>query len=215
LLLRVQEMMAEYERAKIRERHRRGKLHAARVGLVNGLSGAPYGDRYVNKHTGGGHARYDLIADDARLVRQVFEWMGRERLYSGEVCPGLMQAGERTRAGRLVWERNVVWAMLKNPADMGRAAFGKTRQGPWRSKLRDQRNRPLQLRRAVSDDDVPPPDRSHIPAAAIVEPERFAAVQEQWQENRRHAHQSRRGVCYLLQGLLECQHCGYSATANP
>ena len=41
LLLQVQGMMAEYERAKIIERHRRGKLHAARAGTVNVLSGAP------------------------------------------------------------------------------------------------------------------------------------------------------------------------------
>jgi DNA invertase Pin-like site-specific DNA recombinase len=33
LLLQVQGMMAEYERAKILERHRRGKLHAARGGV--------------------------------------------------------------------------------------------------------------------------------------------------------------------------------------
>jgi site-specific DNA recombinase len=54
LLLQVQGMMAEYERAKIVERHRRGKLHAARSGAVNALSGAPYGYRYVSKHAGGG-----------------------------------------------------------------------------------------------------------------------------------------------------------------
>jgi site-specific DNA recombinase len=57
LLLQVQGMMAEYERAKIIERHRRGKLHAARLGSVNVLSGAPYGYRYVTKHDGGGQAR--------------------------------------------------------------------------------------------------------------------------------------------------------------
>jgi site-specific DNA recombinase len=41
LLLQVQGMMAEYERAKIIERHRRGKLHAARHGSVNVLTAAP------------------------------------------------------------------------------------------------------------------------------------------------------------------------------
>jgi site-specific DNA recombinase len=151
LLLQVQGMMAEYERAKIIERHRRGKLHAARVGSVNVLSGAPYGYRYVNKHDGGGHARYDLIPEEACVVRQIFEWIGRERLSIGAVCRQLMQAGERTRTGRLVWERSVVWAILKNPAYMGSAAFGKTRQGPLRPKLRAQRGRSLQPRRAVSD----------------------------------------------------------------
>jgi site-specific DNA recombinase len=49
LLLQVQGMMAEYERAKILERSRRGKRHAARAGVVNVLSGAPYGYRYVGK----------------------------------------------------------------------------------------------------------------------------------------------------------------------
>jgi site-specific DNA recombinase len=41
VLLQVQGMIAEYERAKIIERHRRGKRHAARSGVVKVLSGAP------------------------------------------------------------------------------------------------------------------------------------------------------------------------------
>jgi site-specific DNA recombinase len=41
LLLQVQGRMAEYERAKIIERHRRGKRHAARIGSGNVLGGAP------------------------------------------------------------------------------------------------------------------------------------------------------------------------------
>jgi site-specific DNA recombinase len=43
-----------------------------------------------------------------------------------------------------------------------------------------------------------------------VEPEVFAAVQEQLRENQRHARQSRRGALYLLQGLVQCQQCGYA-----
>jgi site-specific DNA recombinase len=45
LLLQVQGMVAEYERAKILERSRRGKRHAAQVGSINVLCGAPYGYR--------------------------------------------------------------------------------------------------------------------------------------------------------------------------
>jgi site-specific DNA recombinase len=45
LLLQVQGMVAEYERAKILERSRRGKRHAAQVGNITVLSGAPYGYR--------------------------------------------------------------------------------------------------------------------------------------------------------------------------
>jgi site-specific DNA recombinase len=210
LLLQVQGMIAEYERAKIIERHRRGKRHAAHGGAVNVLSGAPYGYRYVTKYEGGGQARYEIIPDEARVVRQVFAWVGHDRLTIGEVCRRLTHAGEVTRTGKTVWDRSVVWGILKNPAYQGTAAFGKTRQGPLRPRLRAQRNRPVQPRRAVSTTDVPPEDWITIPVPALVEPEVFAAVQEQWQENKRHARQSSRGARYLLQGLLQCQQCGYA-----
>jgi site-specific DNA recombinase len=45
LLLQVQGLGAEYERAKSLARHRRGKRQAAQAGVVNGLSGAPSGSR--------------------------------------------------------------------------------------------------------------------------------------------------------------------------
>ena len=210
LLLQVQGMIAEYERAKIIERHRRGKRHAARVGVINVLSGAPYGYRYIAKYAGGGQARYEIVPDEARLIRQVFDWIGRDRLTIGEVCRRLTQAGERTRTGKTVWDRSAVWGMLRNPAYMGTAAFGKTRQEPLRPRLRAQRGRALQPRRAVSTVDVPREDWFSIPVPAIVEPDVFATVQDQLRENQRHARQSRRGALYLLQGLLQCQHCGYA-----
>ena len=47
LLVQFQGMIAEYERAQIAERTRRGKRHRAKTGCVNVLSGAPYGYRYV------------------------------------------------------------------------------------------------------------------------------------------------------------------------
>src|SRR5215475_10869536 len=211
LLLPGQGMIAEYERAKIIERHRRGKRHAAHIGAVNVRSGAPYGYRYVTKYDGGGQARYEIIPDEARVVRQVFAWVSQDRLTIGEVCRRLTQAGEMTRTGRTVWDRSVVWGLLKNPAYQGTAAFGKTRLEPLRPRLRAQRHRPVQPRRAVSLSDVPPEDWIPIPVPALVEPAVFAAVQEQLQENKRHARQqSRRGALYLLQGLLQCPHCGYA-----
>jgi site-specific DNA recombinase len=210
LLLPVQGMIAEYERAQIIERHRRGKRHAARAGVINVLSGAPYGYRYVTKYAGGGHARYEIVPDEARLVRQVFDWVGRDRQTIGEVCRRLARAGEVTRTGKTVWDRSMVWGMLKNPAYIGMAAFGKTRQEPLRPRLRAQRGRALQPRRAVSTVDVPPQDWCSIPVPALVDAEVFAAVQAQLQENRRHARQSQRGALYVLQGLVQCQHCGYA-----
>ena len=75
LLLQVQGVVAEYERAKILERSRRGKRHAAKEGTVNVLCGAPYGYRYIGKHEGGGQARYEVSEAQAEVVRQIFTWV--------------------------------------------------------------------------------------------------------------------------------------------
>lgn len=211
LLLQVLGMVAEYERAKILERSRRGKRHAARRGSVAVLSGAPFGYRYRGRAEGGGEARYEILLEEARVVRQVFAWVGRDRLTIGEVCRRLTAAGERTGTGKLIWDRSVVWAMLRNPADAGSAAFGKTRTAPLAAaKLRAQRGRPAQPRRAVTTTDVPEAEWLAVPVPLLVEPALFAAVQEQLVENRRHARQRLRGARYLLQGLAMCAACGYA-----
>jgi site-specific DNA recombinase len=192
------------------ERHRRGKLHAARAGAVNVLSGAPDGYRDVPKYEGHGQAHDELIPDEARVVRQVFAWISCDRLTIGEGCRRRTRAGELTRMGKTIWDRSVVWGMRRNPAYMGSAAFGKTPQEPLRPRLRAQRGRPLQPRRAVATRDVPPPEWITIPVPAIVAPEVFAAVQEQLRDNQRHARHSRRGALSVLQGLVPCQHGGYA-----
>jgi len=163
LLLQVQGMVAEYERAKILERSRRGKRHGAHNGVVNVLSGAPYGYRYITKHEGSGQARYEILLEEARVVRQVFDWVGRERVSIGEAVRRLTQAQERTRTGKTVWDRSTVWGILKNPAYKGTAAFGKTRAADLRPRLRTQRGRPTQPRRARSPIDVPQEEWIGVP----------------------------------------------------
>src|SRR3954452_10485200 len=116
LLLQVQGMVAEYERAQILERSRRGKRHAALAGSVNVLVAAPYGYRYVRKQDGGGVARYEIIEEQAQVVRQIFGWVGRDRLSIGEVCRRLQRQGCPTPQGKPVWDRTTVWRLLKNPA---------------------------------------------------------------------------------------------------
>ena len=174
------------------------------------LSGAPYGYRYVGKQDGGGQARYDILVEEARVVRQIFAWIGRDRLSIGEVCRLLQTAGERTRTGRTTWDRSVVWAILRNPAYQGEAAFGKTRQGPPQPRLRAQRHQPLQPRRARSVHEVPRAEWLHIPVPALVSADVFATVQEQLAENRQRARQGQRGARFLLQGLVCCARCRYA-----
>jgi site-specific DNA recombinase len=211
LLLQVQGMLAEYERAKILERSRRGKRHAAQMGSPSVLSGAPYGYQYVSVVEGGGQARYELAPEQARVVQQIFSWIGRERVSLGAVCYRLQQAGEASPKGKPYWDRSTVWGILKNPAYIGQAAFGKTHEVPRQAKLlRPLRRKGTTSRRTTSTRDVNPQEWIRIAVPALVEESLFAAVQEQLTENQRHARQSQRGARYLLQGLVCCSHCGYA-----
>src|SRR3990170_5070121 len=72
LLVQVQGMIAEYERAQILERSRRGKRHRARAGEISVLSAAPYGYQYIRK-TAEAPAAYIVNDIEAQVVRQVYE----------------------------------------------------------------------------------------------------------------------------------------------
>jgi site-specific DNA recombinase len=210
LLLQVQGMIAEYERAKILERSRRGKRHAARAGTVAVLSGAPYGYHYVSKQAGNGQAHYEVVPEEAQVVQQIFQWVGLEGCSIGEVCRRLEQAGVHTRSGKTTWDRSVVWGMLKNPAYKGQAAFGKTRVEPFRPPLRPPRGHATHPKRAVSVSDTTEQEWLWIPVPPLVEDALFEAVQGRLQDNRQRARQSKRGARYLLQGLLVCGQCHYA-----
>src|SRR4051795_8838911 len=216
LLLQVQGMIAEYERAKIMERCRRGKQYAARHGSVNVLGGAPYGYRYIGKHEGDGVARHQVVAEEARVVRKVFEWVGQERCSIGEVCRRLGRDGVPTRTGKPAWDRATVWLVLKNPAYKGTAAFGKTRSGEFKpQRLRPQRGRPEPPRRPVSRVDTSSGDQILIEVPGLVSEDLFGAVQAQLEENRQRRRDRPGGGRYLLQGLVVCKRCGYGCYGKP
>jgi site-specific DNA recombinase len=183
----VQGVIAAYERATVLERSRRGKRHAAQAGRVGILCHAPFGYRYVNQQEGTGEARFAMVFDEARIVQPVFGWVGQDRCTIGEGCRRLHQAGVHTRTGKASWDHKTIWDLLKNPADKGEAAFGKTRCGPLGVRLRAPRGRPTQSRRGSSPKDVPPGEWITIPVPALVDPTVFEAVQAQLQENRKRA----------------------------
>src|SRR5438477_12359682 len=99
LLVQFQGMIAEYERTQIAERSRRGKRHRAQQGVINVLSGAPYGYRYVRK-TETSAAYYEVIEAEARVVRLVFETYTKQGLSINAIARMLNQRGIPTRTGK-------------------------------------------------------------------------------------------------------------------
>jgi site-specific DNA recombinase len=209
LLVQVQGMIAEYERAKIIERHRRGKLHQARQGSVNVLSAAPYGYLYVSK-TSEEPARYEVLLHEARVVRQIFEGFVYEQKSIGQIKREL-DGQVPTRTGKSYWDRGTLWGLLGNPAYMGKAAFGKTEAVQASKLLRPVRGRATIPRRPKSSYRKKPKEQwIYIDVPAIIPAELFEAAALQLERNQRLSARNNRGNRYLLQGLTVCAMCGYA-----
>ncbi|MBX9703494.1 MAG: recombinase family protein [Silvanigrellaceae bacterium] len=215
LLLQVQGMIAEYERAKIMERHRRGKIHAAKSGSINVLGGAPYGFRYINRSMGGGEALYEINVEEAEIVQKIFFWVGYDRITMNEVCCRLKKGGIPSPKGKAIWNRSVILSLLKNPAYKGTAAFGKTKIGPRLPRIRQQRHLTGQPKHNYSIFPVEKEKWIYIPVPAIIDEVIFEAVQKQIEENKKTARTRRNGATYLLQGLIVCRHCNYAFYGKP
>ena len=213
LLLQVQGVIAEYERAKIVERARRGKQYAARQGRVSVLSQAPYGYRYIRKAEGGGEAHFDVVLEEARVVRQLFTWVGQQRLSLREIGRRLQQQGVLTRTGKRHWDSSTLLALLRNTAYIGEAHYGKTRVVPRCARLRPRRGQGEVPRRPYSISRTEAP-LGVIAVPALVSKELFAQVAEQLAENRRRTRARKAGAGYLLQGLVVCRRCGYACSGK-
>ena len=214
LLLQLQGMFAEYERAKVLERSRRGKRHRAQTGAVSVLSRAPFGYRYITREAGGGLARYEIDAEAARIVRQIFTWVGHARLTLAGVCRRLHDSGLPSPTGRRHWSRAMIHSMLLNPAYAGQALYGRRQSVPWRPPLHPPRGHDGLPRRPWRQVLATPERHISIAVPAIVGEELFASVAEQLEENRRRSRERLAGVQYLLRGLLVCQKCGYGFTGH-
>lgn len=208
LLLQMQGMIAEYERSKIMERHRRGKIHAAKKGSVNVLAVAPYGYRYIDKHTGQGEASFEVIDNEAEVIRKMFNWVGKDRLTIGEVIRLLNRDKISTKKGKMWWDRSTVWYMLKNPTYKGQAAFGRRKTGVRLSYIRPRRDSSEQPKNNSSRYSVDKENWIYISVPAIIDEQLFDVVQEQIEENKKRARAHKKGITYLLQGLLVCRYCG-------
>src|SRR2546422_4858413 len=208
LLVQFQGMIAEYERAQIAERTRRGKRHKAQQGLVNVLSGAPYGYRYMKK-SDHADAYYEVHEAEAEIVRTMFDAYTRQGLGVSAIARLLNERRIPTRTPTSRWERSTVWNILRNPAYQGKACFGKTELRPRQRITRRLRQRNRLPTRDSANHERPRQDWIEIPVPALVSEDTFALAQEQLQKNKHHS--PRRTIePTLLQGMLVCQNCGYA-----
>jgi site-specific DNA recombinase len=208
LMVQFQGMFAEYEKAQLMERYRRGKAHRARTGSVNVLSGAPFGYRYLRKTDHAG-AAYEVTGHEAALVTEMFRRYADDGATIADLARWLTSQNVPTRTGKARWDRSVVWGMLRNPAYAGTAVFGKTQVLPESPGL----NRRARLEgrttpRPSRTVDRPKDEWTRIGVPALVDQDTFDRVQQRLEDNKRYSARNTK-VPSLLQGLAACSACGY------
>jgi site-specific DNA recombinase len=119
LLLQIQGAVAEYERALLSERFRRGKLQKARAGQFIGVH-APYGYRRLPRRDG---AAGQLAVDEteAEVVRMLYGWLTEERLTLRQILKRLNAGPWLPRCGRRPWAAGTVHHILSDPVYAGTA----------------------------------------------------------------------------------------------
>jgi len=206
LLVQFQGMIAEYERALIAERTRRGKRYRAKAGSVSVLAVAPYGYHYVKK-TEHSQGYFAVQEAEAEVVCKIFGLYTQECWSVADIARHLNEQRIPTRFGKSPWRDSTLLGMLRNPAYQGQAAYGKTQNCPAQKRSRAARQRGGFGRRSSRRW----LDRERwiaVAVPALVAPETFALAQERLKENRRLSPRNTK-IASLLQGLLVCAQCGY------
>jgi site-specific DNA recombinase len=208
LLRQFQGVIAEYERAQIAERCRRGKLHRARAGAVSVLSHAPYGYRYVKKSEHA-DAFYEIDELETPIVREIFGRYVEQGESIVQIARSLSEQAVPTRTGTPRWGPSTIWAILRNPAYTGLAAYGRRRvTGAPVKPMRLTRQRGRRSGRSAYEH-VGPEHWQRIPVPALITEEQHALAQDLLTRNSRLSPRNTRQPS-LLQGILVCRECGHT-----
>lgn len=201
MLLQMQGVFAEYERAKILERLRRGRLHKAKQGLWV-PSAPPYGYRRLPA-CGQAPPRLQVYEPEASIVRELFRRLVEEGRSLRSLVRWLNESSIPTAKGKKKWSPSVVGRLLTNPIYQGVAYMNRyqaVEPAHPRCRYRRQRRSSRRLR--------PQEEWIAVPVPAIVTPEEFAAAQAQLQKNRAFSPRRNNRYRYLLRGLVRCGICG-------
>jgi site-specific DNA recombinase len=209
LLIQMQGMFAEYERAQITERTRRGKKHNARNGSVSVFSIAPYGYRSI-KGLDLCSSYFEINEKESSIVKTIFELYVKKRFSISKIRLYLLGQGIRSPKGHLEWSRSTINGILKNSAYRGIAYFGKKEScDPISTRLEGRSvriNGRCQPKRSSCLRDRK--DWIEIPVPLIIENEIFEMAQELLKTNKIQSIRNAKPGS-LLQGIISCKECGY------
>jgi site-specific DNA recombinase len=199
VLLGVRGIFAEYERIKIAERTRRGKLRKAEAGTFFGWN-PPYGYRYVSEP----EPHFEIVEEEAEVVKMMFQWLDEGATIRGIIRKlNELNLYPRKRR-RTVWSSSTVTRLVRNEVYVGKAYYNKNYAVvPLNPKLNGKYKKVKKSSRKLR----PKNEWYAIKGVpAIIDTNLFNRVQERLKQNKIFAARNRKHK-YLLAGQVYCA-CG-------
>ena len=198
----VRGLFAEYERTKIAERFRLGKLRKVKDGHLL-VSEPLYGYDYIKKE-GNTHGFYKINEDEARVVRMIFQWVADDRLTIRGVVKKLHDLGIKPRKSkRGVWNTSTLSTMLRHKAYIGEGHWGSSYAIVPKNPLNTERYKKHKKTSRVSK---PEADWIMIPVPPIIDKDLFSRARKQVEQNFSMCVRNKKNQ-YLLGGKIWCE-CG-------
>src|SRR5487761_359855 len=197
--------VAEFERAKIVERNRRGKLYRARCGEVVNWR-APFG--YVRIPRRDGVAPHvEIDENKAAVVRRIFDLYTKQGITVRLIAKQLTLEGTPAPGGGQEWNYYSVDRILHNEAYVGTLYYNRHNcaelEGTHGQK-RPSHQRTLRPKEEWIPISIPP----------LIDLEIFHQAGIRVKDNQRFAPRNLKEDAYLLRRLVRCGHCGLSCRAS-
>jgi len=202
LLLQIQGAIAEYERAVLGERFRRGKLQKARDGHY--ITGRPaYGYSYTPRRDAM-PGRISVNEPEAELVRRVYGWFTDEQTTIRQIIKRLNAGPDLPRSGRPAWSPSTIHHILADPIYAGTAYANRYAYVAATKPRSPHGSRNSAGRRCLK----PREQWIAIPVPALVDQGTWDQAQAQLARNATLSFRNNTRHSYLLRCLLTCEVCG-------
>jgi len=199
LLYGVKGLFAEYERARIAERFRLGKLRKAREGNVV-TSQAPYGYRYIPKLSDK-QGFYEVVESEAAVVQMIFDLVGSQKLTIRKIIKELQRLGIKSRKSkRGVWNTSTLSTLLRNETYIGKAYYNRSTAVMPKTPISTEKyKRVKKSSRTIK----PKEEWIPIPCLKIIDEDLFFRAQKQLKINFELCERNKKNE-YLLADLIRC-----------
>jgi site-specific DNA recombinase len=208
LLYGVKGLFAEYERTRIADRFRLGKLRKAREGHIS-TPQAAYGYDYVKKQDQE-QGYIKINKREAEVVKMIFSWIGEQDFTIRGVVRKLQElniAPRRSKRG--VWNTSTLVNLLRNETYVGKAYYHKSFAVVPENPLKQEKYRKI---KKTSRRMRPVNEWIEIPTPKIISQELFDKTRQQLRENFELCNRNRINE-YLLSGRIYCV-CGSRRTGE-